>query len=122
LPRIEDFAIEPRLTEMDWGDWEGRTLAELRAGLGRVMAENEAAGLDFRPSGGESPRDVQARLKPLLVELAVAGRATAAITHKGVIRAVYGLAAGWDMHGKPPHRLSSAAAHLFRLDRQACQQ
>jgi probable phosphoglycerate mutase len=113
---IDDFAIEPRLTEMDWGDWEGRTLAELRASLGRAMAENETAGLDFRPPGGESPRDVQLRLRPLLVELAGAGRATAAITHKGVIRAVYGLAAGWDMRGKPPHRLSSAAAHLFRLD------
>jgi broad specificity phosphatase PhoE len=113
---IDDFEIEPRLTEMDWGDWEGRILAELRAGLGRAMAENEAAGLDFRPPGGESPRDVQERLKPLLVELAVAGRATAAITHKGVIRAVYGFAVGWDMCSKPPHRLSSAAAHLFRLD------
>src|SRR5260221_431191 len=61
-------------------------------------------------------RGLQARLRPLLIELADAGRATAAVTHKGVIRAVYGLAAGWDMRGKPPHRLSSAAAHLFHLD------
>jgi len=113
---INDVAIEPRLTEMDWAAWEGQTLAELRADLGRAMTENEAAGLDFRPAGGESPRDVQARLNPLLVELAGAGRATAAVTHKGVIRAIYGLAIGWDMRGKPPHRLSAAAAHLFRLD------
>lgn len=115
--RITDFAIEPRLTEMNWGDWEGQTLAELRARLGPAMAANEAAGLDFQPTGGESPRDVQARLMPFLAELAAGGRATVAVTHKGVIRAVYALAAGWDMRTKPSDRLSWSAAHLFRLDK-----
>ncbi len=60
---------EPRLIEMAWGEWEGRRLSELRAELGEAMAENEARGLDFRPPGGESPRDVQARLLPLLKSL-----------------------------------------------------
>jgi probable phosphoglycerate mutase len=113
---LTDFAVEPRLTEMDWGAWEGRNLAELRASLGHAMAENEAAGLDFRPPDGESPREVQVRLAPLLAELARAGRATAAITHKGVIRAIYALAVGWEMRDKPPDRLSFTAAHLFRLN------
>ena len=45
-------------------------LADLRAELGPAMAENEARGLDFRPPGGESPREVQARLKPFLADLA----------------------------------------------------
>jgi broad specificity phosphatase PhoE len=53
---------------------------------------------------------------PLLAEIAAAGRPTAAITHKGVIRANLALATDWDMLGKPPHRLSWSAAHLFRLD------
>src|SRR5438045_5863185 len=61
---ICEFTIEPRLTEMAWGEWEGATLAALRARLGAAMASAEAAGLDFRPPGGESPRDVQARLLP----------------------------------------------------------
>lgn len=108
-------AVEPRLIEMAWGEWEGRTLAELRAGLGPAMAAAEAAGLDFRPPGGESPREVQCRVAPLLAELAAERRATAAITHKGVIRAVFARATGWDMRGKPPARLSWSAAHVFRL-------
>jgi broad specificity phosphatase PhoE len=111
-----DAAIEPRLVEMDWGEWEGQTLAELRAALGGAMGAEEAKGLDFRPPGGESPRDVQTRLEPLFAELAASGRDTAAITHKGVIRAALALATGWDMLGKPPHRLSWSAAHLFRLE------
>ena len=111
-------AAEPdtRLAEMSWGAWEGRTLAELRVEFGPAMADLEARGLDFRAPGGESPRDVQQRLRPLLAELAASGRATAAVTHKGVIRALLALATGWDMLGKPPHRLSWSAAHLLRLD------
>lgn len=111
-----DAAIEPRLIEMDWGEWEGETLASLRAALGETMAAEEAKGLDFCPSGGESPRDVQARIEPLFAELAASGRDCAAITHKGVIRAALALATGWNMLGKPPHRLSWSAAHLFRLE------
>ena len=40
-----------------------------------------------------------------------------AITHKGVMRALYALASGWDMRGKPPHRLADNAVHEFELDR-----
>ena len=110
-----DAAVEPRLAEMDWGEWEGETVAGLRARLGPAMEGAEAAGLDFRPPGGESPRDVQRRLAPLLRDIARRGEPTAAITHKGVIRAIFAEAAGWDMLGKPPARLNWAAAHLFRL-------
>jgi probable phosphoglycerate mutase len=113
---IADPTIEPRLAEMGWGEWEGETLAGLRAQLGTAMAVAEAAGLDFRPPGGESPREVQARVMPLLAETARSGLPTAAITHKGVIRAVLALATGWDMREKPPYRLSWSSAQLFRLD------
>ena len=113
---IPEPVIEPRLSEMRWGVWEGETLAELRGRLGAEMPAAEAAGLDLRPPGGESPREVQARVRPLLAEIAQSGRPTAAVTHKGVIRAVLALATGWDMRDKPPHRLDWSAAHLFRLD------
>lgn len=107
---------DPRLTEMDWGEWEGQRLTDLRASLGPAMATEEAKGLDLRPPGGESPREVQRRMMPLLAEIAASARPAAAVTHKGVIRAVLALATGWDMLGKPPHRLSWSAAHVFRLD------
>ena len=112
---ITRFTIEPRLIEMDWGRWEGRQLASLRAELGSAMAENEALGLDFGPDGGDSPRDLQARLRPWLAELAARDRTTVAVTHKGVIRAVLALATGWEMTGKPPARLIWDCAHIFTL-------
>jgi broad specificity phosphatase PhoE len=107
---------EARLIEMAWGDWEGLTLAELAAHPGAALAERAAAGLDFQPQGGESPRQVQARLQPLLAEIARGGEAVGAVSHKGVIRALFALASGWDMLGKAPARLDWQSAHLFRLD------
>lgn len=108
--------IAPALIEMDWGAWEGRTLAELREALGAAMTENEARGLDFRPDGGESPRDVQERLKPWLMELAASGQEVhVAVAHKGVIRALYALAIGWEMTGKPPEKLRPACGHIFEI-------
>lgn len=110
-----DLRTDPRLMEMAYGTWEGRRLADLRRDLGAEMVENEARGLDFRPPGGESPRDLQARLQPLYMELAAAGTATIAVCHVGIIRATIALALGWDMTGKPPVKLRRAACHLFNL-------
>ena len=103
---------EPRLIEMAWGEWEGKTLAELRAQHGESMIANEAKGLDFCPPGGESPRDVQRRLCSLLAELS---RPTIFVTHKGVLRALYALATGWTMAEKSPHKLLDGRAHAFEV-------
>ena len=107
--------VEPRLIEMDWGDWEGRRLADLRHELGDAMTRNEARGLDFRPGQGESPRDVQERVRRWLAQVAAGGTTTVAVTHRGVIRVIFALATGWDMRGRPPVKLDWSALHVFRL-------
>jgi probable phosphoglycerate mutase len=101
---------EPRLIEMDWGEWQGRRLKDLRVEFGEGMTANEAQGLDFQPPGGESPRDVQDRLRPLIGAL---DAPTVAVAHKGVIRALYALATGWTMTARPADRLLDGRAHLF---------
>lgn len=106
---------EPRIAEMSWGAWEGRRLQALRAELGEAMRGNEARGWDFRPEGGESPREVLARVRPWLAEVAARGEPTLAITHRGVIRAVLADALGWDLRGTPPVKLEWRAVHVFRL-------
>ncbi len=108
-------SAEPALIEMDWGAWEGRRLSDLRAEGGAEMAAAEARGLDFQPPGGESPRQVQDRLRPLLERLAAQGRPVAAVTHQGVIRALYAWASGWDMTGRAPEKLRDGCAQRFLL-------
>ena len=112
-----DPQIEPRLIEMHWGRYEGRTIAELRAEHGTAFTANETRGLDFMPDSGESPRMVQQRLRPLLVEIASMGEPTLAITHRGVIRAIYAMATGWDMTSDAPDKLDLYAMQVFTLAR-----
>jgi broad specificity phosphatase PhoE len=110
-----EIGIDRRLIEMDFGAWEGKRLAELRADPGRDAQAREALGLDFKAPEGESPREVQARIQPLLARLAELERPTVLVTHKAVIRALYALASGWTMIGKPPTKLRPHCAHVFRL-------
>lgn len=111
-----EIGIDRRLIEMDFGAWEGKSLAELRADPTGDTAAREAMGLDFKAPSGESPREVQARVAPLLARLAELGRPTVLVTHKAVIRALYAWASGWDMIGRPPAKLRPNCAQLFRLE------
>jgi broad specificity phosphatase PhoE len=47
--------------------------------------------------------------------LAELERPTVLVTHKAVIRALYALASGWAMIGKPPAKLRPNCAQVFRL-------
>jgi broad specificity phosphatase PhoE len=115
---------DERLMEMSWGQWEGQTLTALREELGAQMSHNEARGLDFRPTGGESPRDVRTRLQQWLstilhdndnVRSSGNGMKSVVVTHKGVIRAALSLATGWDMREKFKPRPDWSCAHEFAL-------
>ncbi len=109
-----DPVPEPRLVEMSWGEWEGRRTEDLLA-AGLLPGRHDRLGLDFRPPGGESLRDVQARLRPWLAEVAATGRPAGAVAHSGVIRALYALATGWDLRGAPTETLADGCAHRFHL-------
>lgn len=107
---------DARLIEMDWGEFEGRTLAELRDEHGPAMRELEDAGLDFRPPRGESPREVADRLREMLQAVAGDGDDAVIVAHKGILRASLVLACGWQMLGKPPVRHEPDRALMHRVD------
>jgi broad specificity phosphatase PhoE len=107
--------LEDRLMEMNWGEWEGKTMPDLRHELGSDLQANEDRGLDFRPTGGESPREVQQRVKSWMADICETRPGVAAVCHKGVIRAVMAMAYNWDMMGKAPVKLNWACAHIFDI-------
>ena len=115
-PALDSVEIEPALIEMSWGEWEGEILKPLRRRLGDEMRDNEARGLDFCPPGGESPRQVQARLQPWIRAVAAENENVGAVVHKGIIRCVYALANDWDMRGDSPVDFAWDAMHEFTLD------
>lgn len=81
-----DPTIEPALADLHVGAWRGRTLSELQreqpAGLQAWLTDPAAL-----PHGGESLRDLQARVGDWLDELRAATGRIVAITHPSVIRA-----------------------------------
>lgn len=61
--------VTEALIEMNFGDWEGRTFAEV---MDEFPLEHDACFWDSAaaPSGGESPDDVLARVRPFLRDVA----------------------------------------------------
>lgn len=78
--------VEPRIAECDFGEWAGRTLADVHASepeaVGAWMGDPEAG-----PHGGESLRAFAERVGGWLDEQARGDGTTLAITHGGVVKA-----------------------------------
>ncbi|NVK44087.1 MAG: histidine phosphatase family protein [Oceanospirillaceae bacterium] len=112
-----DATTAAMLTEMDWGDWEGQRVTELRRQDPAGMAAIEDLGLDLCPPGGESPRQVLHRVSNWAEQLRLRGCSRAgAVCHKGVIRALFAAACDWDMRGRAPHRLDYRRLQSFAWD------
>jgi broad specificity phosphatase PhoE len=105
--------VDSRLREMSFGAWEGQTIAELRATIGEAFIAAERKGLDFQPPGGESPRATMRRLGRWAAGVAEGGQPVVAVSHNAVLRALLALATGWDMSGRPPHKLDWRCVHFF---------
>ncbi len=110
-----DPVVEPALIEMDWGEWDGAKGPDLRARYGDAFDRELARGLDMRPHGGETPRDLRARVAGWLDRVRLDRRPAGAVCHQGVIRALLSLATGWDMVAKPPVELEWSAVQVFAL-------
>ena len=107
--------LDERLKEIDWGEWEGAILKELRAERGEAMRRAEARGLDMTPPNGESPRQLTERLAAWLADVAARKRDICVVSHAGVLRGAYTLATGWDMRRAAPLERGHAWAHLYGL-------
>jgi broad specificity phosphatase PhoE len=107
------ITVDSALREMSFGTWEGQTIAELRESVGAAFIAAESKGLDFQPPGGESPRAAMARIARWAASIAASRQPVVAVSHKATIRALLALATGWDMMGRPPHKLDWRCLHFF---------
>ncbi len=107
--------IEPAIIEMDWGEWEGKTGPELREKYGDEFILRQKQGMDLRPDGGESPRDVRGRVGEWVESVSKKGVPTGAVAHQGIIRAMVSLATGWNMINPAPKQIDWDAIQLFKI-------
>jgi probable phosphoglycerate mutase len=86
-----DYALDDRLKEFTFGDWEGFTLREIRARDPEGAAARSADKWGFVPPNGESYAMLSERVAGWLAGI---DRPTVAVSHGGVARVLIGLLAG----------------------------
>jgi broad specificity phosphatase PhoE len=81
----DDYAIDDRLREIGYGDWEGSTLKQMQGSDPEVFAKRQADKWTVPPPGGESYAAVQIRMRDWYDSLLVD---TVAVAHGGTARAL----------------------------------
>jgi broad specificity phosphatase PhoE len=82
------YDVDDRLMEISYGEWEGLTLPEIDVRVPGVLARRERDKWDFAPPGGESYRQLTARIGEWYAGLT---RDTVVAAHGGGVRALMAL-------------------------------
>ena len=87
----EGYRTDPRLIELHFGDWQGRTFAELEAELPGISEARHRDKWNYLPPGenAETYEMLAARVRPWLESITVP---TVCVTHGGIVRAIFRLA------------------------------
>ncbi|RBW53088.1 histidine phosphatase family protein [Ruegeria sp. A3M17] len=105
--------VSEALTEMNWGDWEGKRGVDLIADTDSGYRHIEDWGWDYCPPNGESPAEVRARLQPWLDGLQ---GDTVAVCHIGIMRVILASAWGWNFDGTAPFKIKRNRLYVIDLD------
>jgi probable phosphoglycerate mutase len=84
LPR-DGYALDDRLREIGYGQWEGSTLPEMQVRDPQLYAKRQTEKWTVSPPGGESYVEVQARMADWYASLT---EDTVAVAHGGTARAL----------------------------------
>jgi broad specificity phosphatase PhoE len=82
------YETDSRLLEIAYGEWEGWTLPEIEARTPDLLTERERDKWDFAPPGGESYRQLTARIGEWYASLT---HDTVGAAHGGGVRALMAL-------------------------------
>lgn len=83
-----DYAVDDRLMEISYGDWEGLTLPEIDRRMPGMLEARERDKWGFAPPAGESYRELSARIGAWYAGLA---QDTVVAAHGGGVRALMAL-------------------------------
>jgi len=110
------FAIrtDPRLLEIDVGDWQGRLYAEVVAEQGPIVCTERRLFTAVAP-GGETYADVAARLTSWLAELDP-DRDLLLISHGMTLRVLRGLLAGGEAFADTTIARDAPQGTIFRIE------
>lgn len=133
LSRCADFAreltgrhglpleLEPRLKELGFGEWEGRSASELLSQDPLRLARFWQDPIRHSPPGGESLVDFRERVISVYHEVLTrhAGKHVLVVCHAGVIRLLLSQALGMPLDHLFRIEVPSAAISRLRVERSA---
>ena len=100
------------LTEMNWGDWEGKRGVDLIEQPNSGYRHIEDWGWDYRPPAGETPAELWNRLVPWLGGLT---GDNLAVCHIGIMRVILAKAWGWNFSGPAPFKVKRNRLYILDL-------
>jgi len=108
--------VDQRLREMSFGDWEGLSYAEIRAGWPDGLNAWVNDSLSAAPPGGETLAEVAARMQSFLDDVIVrGGRAILVVSHGGPLRVLLCLALGLDVQAHWRFRIDTASVSELQV-------
>ena len=115
LARGRPVADDPRLVEINYGEWEGQHGADLLADPNSGYVNVEDGGWHHRPPGGESPWEVWQRVRPALAEIAAGAAPSLLVVHRALMRVILARAWGWDYDRPEPFRIKRGRLYPLTL-------
>ena len=112
------LTTDRRLREQDWGQWAGKTIAQLKTEIPQALKAQEKAGWAFCPPGGEDRQNVQKRSQHALLEAATQwpGNNILVVTHEGVIKSLIYHLCGRKFLGTEPAIIKKYQLHNLAHD------
>jgi alpha-ribazole phosphatase/probable phosphoglycerate mutase len=109
------LTLDERLKEVGFGEWEGKSAAEIEQDTPGMLARFKADPVNARPAGAELLADFYTRVSDGLADVLAqhAGQHVLLVGHAGVMR----MALAWALHIPLEHayRIEVATASLTRL-------
>jgi probable phosphoglycerate mutase len=108
------YAVDDRLREIGYGEWEGSTLAEMQLADPAFYARRQTEKWTLAPQGGETYASVQSRMRDWYDSLLTD---TVAVAHGGTARALM-VALGFETpQGAADLPIAQGAVYVFRRGR-----
>jgi probable phosphoglycerate mutase len=108
------YAIEPRLAEIAFGEWEGLTYGDVLKRDADIVAAREGNKWLFRPPGGETYEEVAQRVGAWYATVA---RDTVVCAHGGTARALVALLGVADPEEAAHHPIEQGCVYVFEGSR-----
>ncbi len=107
-----------QLREQDWGQWEGKTFAELKNKQTEELNTQIRAGWEFRPPGGESRKEVLQRAMPVIQSSVKKnpGKRLLIVSHEGIVKSILYHLAGRAFLPEEKKLLQKRQLHLLTTE------